>query len=55
MSFSGGSGVKTPPTNVGDVDLIPASGRSPGGGNGNPLQHSCLENTTDRGAWCYSP
>ena len=34
-----------------DVGLIPGSGRSPGGGHGNPLQYSCLENTTDRGAW----
>ena len=37
--------------NTGAVDLIPGSGRSPGGGNGNPLQHSCLENLMDRGAW----
>ena len=36
---------------VGDAGSIPGSGRSPGGGNGNPLQHSCLENPTDRGAW----
>ena len=35
----------------GDVDSIPGSGRSPGGGHGNPLQHSCLENPMDRGAW----
>ena len=34
-----------------DVGLIPGSGRSPGGGNGNPLQYSCLENPRDRGAW----
>ena len=34
-----------------DMGLIPGSGRSPGGGNGNPLQYSCLENPTDRGAW----
>ena len=34
-----------------DMDLIPWSGRSPRGGNGNPLQHSCLENFMDRGAW----
>ena len=33
------------------MDLIPGSGRSPGGGNGNPLQYSCLENPMDRGAW----
>ena len=36
---------------TGDVGLIPGSGRSPGGGQGNPLQHSCLENPMDRGAW----
>ena len=34
-----------------DVGSIPGSGRSPGEGNGNPLQYSCLENSTDRGAW----
>ena len=34
-----------------DRGLIPGSGRSPGGGHGNPLQYSCLENPTDRGAW----
>ena len=46
--------VKNPPANVGDTrgkDLIPGLGRSPGGGNGNPLQYSCLENSVDRGAW----
>ena len=46
--------VKNPPANAGDVrdaGSIPGSGRSPGGGNGNPLQYSCLENPTDRGAW----
>ena len=47
----GGSGVKNPPANAGDSGFIPASGRSPGGGHGNPLQDSCLENPTDRGAW----
>ena len=36
---------------VGDVGLIPGSGRSPGGGHGNPLQYSCLESPMDRGAW----
>ena len=36
---------------VGDPGSIPGSGRSPGEGNGNPLQYSCLENSTDRGAW----
>ena len=37
--------------NAGDLGLIPGSGRSPGEGNGNPLQYSRLENPTDRGAW----
>ena len=37
--------------NAGDLGSIPASGRSPGRGNGNPLQYSCLENSIDRGAW----
>ena len=37
--------------NAGDLDLIPWLGRSPGEGNGNPLQYSCLENPMDRGAW----
>ena len=36
---------------TGDTGLIPGSGRSPGGGHGNPLQYSCLENPMDRGAW----
>ena len=46
--------VKNLPVNAGDVgeaDLIPSLGRSPGVGNGNPLQYSCLENSMDRGAW----
>ena len=46
--------VKNPPANSednGDTGLIPGSGRSSGGGNGNPLQYSCLENRMDRGAW----
>jgi len=46
--------VKTPPANAeaeGDVGLIPGLERSPGGGNGNPLQYSCQDNPTDRGAW----
>ena len=43
--------VKNPPANAGDMGLIPGSGRSPGVGNGNPLQYSFLENSTDRGAW----
>ena len=49
--FLGGSVVKKLPANSGDVGSIPESGRSPEGGNGNPLQYSCLENPTDRGAW----
>ena len=43
--------VKNPPANAGDMGLIPGSGRCPGGGHGNPLQYSCLENPMDRGAW----
>ena len=46
----GGSLVKNPPANAGDVSLIPGSEESPGEGNGNPLQYSCLENPLDRGA-----
>ena len=42
---------KNLPANAGNVDLIPGSERSPGGGNGNPLQFSGLENPMDRGAW----
>ena len=49
--FPGGSLVKNPPANAGDVGLIPGLGRSPGGGPGNPLKYSCLENPMDRGAW----
>ena len=46
--------VKNPPANAGDTgdaDLIPGSGRSPGGGNGNLFQYSCLVNLMGRGAW----
>ena len=46
--------VKNPPAkaeDARDAGLIPGSGRSPGGGHGNPLQYSCLENPMDRGAW----
>ena len=55
--FPGGSVVKNLPANagnsrdVGDVGSIPGLGRSLGGGNGNPLQYSCLENPMDREAW----
>ena len=51
MSFPGGSVVKKLPANAGDLGLIPGFGRSPGEGNGNPLQYSCLGNPIDRGAW----
>ena len=46
--------VKNPPANAGDVRNVsstPGLGRSPGGGHGNPLQYSCLQNPMDRGAW----
>ena len=43
--------IKNLPANTGDAGLIPGSGRSPGGGNGDPLQYSCLENAMDRRAW----
>ena len=49
--FPGGSEVKASACNVGDPGSIPGSGRSPGEGNGNPLQYSCLENPMDGGAW----
>ena len=54
QGFPGGSVVKNLPANaggIGDMGLIPESGRSPGGGHGNPLQYSCLENPRARGAW----
>ena len=43
--------VKNPPANAGDVGSVPGLGRSPGEGNGNPLQYSCWENSMDRGAY----
>ena len=43
--------VKNLPAKIGDVGLIPGAGRSPGEGNGSPLQYSCLESSMDRGAW----
>ena len=49
--FPGGSEVKASACNVGDPGSIPGSGRSPGEGNGNPLQYSCLENPMEGGAW----
>ena len=51
MGFPGGSEVKASASNAGDPGSIPGSGRSPGEGNGNPLQYSCLENPTDGEAW----
>ena len=51
MGFPGGSEVKASASNAGDPGSIPGSGRSPGQGNGNPLQYSCLENPTDGEAW----
>ena len=49
--FPGGSDGKESACNAGDMGSIPGLGRSPGQGNGNPLQYSCLENSMDRGAW----
>ena len=49
--FPGGSDGKASACSVGDLGSIPGLGRSPGEGNSNPLQHSCLENPMDRGAW----
>ena len=51
MGLPGGSVVKNPPANAGDVSSIPGSGRFPGEGNGNPLQYFFLENPMDRGDW----
>ena len=51
LGFPGGSEVKVSDSNAGDPGSIPGSGRSPGEGNGNPLQYSCLENPMDREAW----
>ena len=53
LGFPDGSVVQNPPVSAGDTGdsgLIPGSGRSPGGGNGNPLQYSCLGNPIDKGA-----
>ena len=52
--FPSGTVVKNLPANAGDIrdtGLVPELGRSPGEGNGNPLEYSCLENSMDRGAW----
>ena len=51
LSLAGGSGDKESTCNVGDQGSIPGLGRSPGEGNGTPLQYSCLEDPMDRGAW----
>ena len=51
QGFPGGSDGEASACNAEDLGSIPGSGRSPGKGNGNPLQDSCLENPTDRRAW----
>ena len=51
MGFPGGSDGKESACNTGDPGSVPGSGRSPRGGNGYPLQYSCIDNSMDRGAW----
>ena len=51
LGFSGGSDGKASAFNAGDLGFVPGLGRSPGEGNGYPLQYSCLENPMDREAW----
>ena len=51
LGFPGGTVVENPPVSAGDMGLIPELGRSPGEGNGNPLQYSYRENSMARGAW----
>ena len=51
LGFPGNSDSKESTCNAGDLGMIPGLGRSPGGGHGNPLQYSCLENLMDRGTW----
>ena len=51
LGFPGSSDSKAFACNVGDLGLIPQLGRSPGEGNGDPLQYSCMENSMDGGAW----
>ena len=51
LDFPGGSDGKESTYDAGDPSLVPGSGRSPGEGNGNPLQYCCLENPMDGGAW----
>ena len=55
FTIPGDSVGKESACNAGDPGLIPGSGRSPGEGNGNPLQYPCLENPMDRGAWRQQP
>ena len=55
MGFPGGTGNKESACNAEDLTLIPGSGRSPGGGNDNPLQYSCLENLIERSLLGCSP
>ena len=55
LDFPGVSDGTEPTCNAGDLGLIPGLGRFPGGGNGNLLQYSCLENPMDRGTQSYSP
>ena len=50
LGFQGSSVVKNPPANAGDLVLVLGLRKSPGGGNGNPLQYPCLENSMERGA-----
>ena len=51
VGYPGDSVLKNPSANGGDTGLLPGLGRSPGEGNGKPLQYSCLRNPIDRGAW----
>ena len=51
FGFPGGSVGKESTSNAGDLGLIPGLGKSPGGGHGNPLQYSCLENSMEKGSW----
>ena len=53
--FPGGSDSKESTCSAGDLGSVPGFGRFPGGGHGNPLQYSCLENSTDRSSAGYSP
>ena len=55
MGLPGGPVVKNLPANAGDAGSIPGLGKSPGEGNGNPLQYSCLKNPMDRAAWWACP